>query len=76
MRQPRSLTKPPDVVKPVDPPSQPSWFPIPTGPVKECHDEVLQKAATFFCTQYADSTVQNGTINIADTIVASDGLEG
>ena len=38
--------------------------------------EELQKAAAFFCAQYADSTVQNGSINIADTIIAGDRSEG
>ena len=69
-------TPSPVVVAPVDPPSQPSCVPTPTGAVKDSHEEELQKAAAFFCSQYADSTVQNGPINIADTIIAGDKTEG
>ena len=66
----------PIVVAPVDPPSQPRCVPAPTGAVKDSHEGELQKAAAFFCSQYADSTVQNGPINIADTIIAGDKSEG
>ena len=64
------------VVPPVNPPSQPSCVPAPTGAVKDSHEGELQKAAAFFCSQYADSTVQSGPINIADTIIAGDKTEG
>ena len=66
----------PIVVAPVDPPSQPSCVPTPTSSVKDSHESELEKAAAFFCSQYADSTVQNGPINIADTIIAGDKTEG
>lgn len=66
----------PIVVAPVDPPSQPSCVPAPKGAVKDSHEAELEKAAAFFCRQYADSTVQNGPINIADTIIAGDKTEG
>lgn len=71
-----SATPSPVVVAPVDPPSQPSCVPTPTGAVKDSHKEELKKAAALFCSQYADSTVQNGPINIADTIIAGDIMEG
>ena len=66
----------PIVVAPVDPPSQPSCVPTPTSSVKDSHESELEKAAAFFCSQYADNTVQNGPINIADTIIAGDKTEG
>lgn len=68
MRQARSA--------PRVPPSQPSCVPAPTGAVKDSHEGELQKAAAFFCSQHADGTVQNGPINIADTIIAGDETEG
>lgn len=61
---------------PVDPPSQPSCVATPTGTFKDSYEGELQKAAAFFCSQYADSTVQTGPINIADTIIAGDKTEG
>lgn len=69
-------TSSPIVVAPVETPSQPSCVPTPTGHVKDSHEEELQKAAAFFCTQYADGTVQNGPFNIVETIMAGDISEG
>lgn len=66
----------PTVVAPVDPPSQPSCVPIPTGSVKDAHEDELQKAAVFFCDHYASTTVPNGPINIAHTVIAGNKQAG
>lgn len=66
----------PAPVAPVDPPSQPSCVAAPGGNGKDSHEGELQKAAAFFCSQYADSTVQTSPINIAETIIAGARTEG
>jgi hypothetical protein len=73
---PGPATPNPTVVAPVDPPSQPSCVPNPTGSVKDAHENELQKPVKFFCDQYASTTVPNGPINVAHTVIAGDKQEG
>ena len=72
---PSSTTNPP-VVASVDPPSQPTCVPNPTTAVKDSHESELQKAAKFFCDEYASNTVPNGPVNIAQTIISGTRTEG
>ena len=60
------------VVAPVDPPSQPTCVPTPTSKVKDSHEGELEKAAKYFCDEYASNTNAKGPINIAQTIIAGD----
>lgn len=77
MRQARSPPRVPRVPRLPPLSSLPQWTLFPSrGAVKDSHKEELKKAAALFCSQYADSTVQNGPINIADTIIAGDKTEG
>ena len=62
-------------VVPVDPPSQPSCAPAPASDVKDSHEGQLQKAATWFCHKYADSTVQDGHVNIAHMVIPENGAD-
>lgn len=66
----------PIVVAPVDPPSQPSCVPPPTGAIRDSHEGALQRSASAFCSLHAHNPVQKGPINIADTISASTIIAG
>jgi len=72
---PTSPNNPP-IVKPVDPPSQPSCIPPPTGSVKDAHEGEMQKVAKFFCDKYASNTAAKAPINIAQTVTAGTRTEG
>ena len=69
-------TATPVVVAPVDPPSQPSCVPNPTVPVKDANEGEMQKAAKYFCEEYASNTTAQAPINIAQTIIAGTRTEG
>jgi hypothetical protein len=63
-------------VAPVDPPSQPSCVPTPTGHVKDAHEGEIQKVAKFFCDQYASNTNAQAPISITQTVMAGVRTEG
>ena len=69
-------TPAPVVVAPVDPPSQPSCVPNPTDSVKDAREGEMQKAAKYFCDEYAFNTNAQAPINIAQTIIAGTRTEG
>lgn len=69
-------TPTPVVVAPVDPPSQPSCVPNPTDSVKDAHEGEMQKAAKYFCDEYASNINAQAPINIVQTIIAGTRTEG
>lgn len=64
------------VVDPVDPPSQPSCIPVPTGSVREAHESELRKAVKYFCDQHATDTNAQAPIKNEATIIAGTRQEG
>lgn len=66
----------PPVVTPVDPPSQPSCVPKPTGSVKDAHEGELKKAAKYFCGEHAINTNAKAPIKNEATIIAGTKQEG
>lgn len=63
-------------VAPADPPARASCVANPTTPVKDSHEDELKKAAAFFCSDYASSTVTASSVNIAQTVISGTLTEG
>lgn len=63
-------------VAPANPPARASCIANPSTPVKDSHEDELQKAAAFFCRQYASSTVTTANVDIAQTVISGILLEG
>lgn len=61
----------PPAVIPVDPPSQPSCVPSPTGKIRDAHEYQLKNAAGYFCVKHATDTNAQAPINIQATIGTS-----
>ena len=43
--------------------------------MKDSHEDELEKAAAFFCSQYASNTNANAPVNVAQTIIAGEKAE-
>lgn len=63
-------------VAPANPPARASCIANPSTPVKDSHEDELQKAAAFFCRQYASRTVTTANVNIAQTVISGTLTEG
>ena len=71
---PTSTQGPSATVTPVVPPNTatPSCVPNPTTRVKDAHESELKKAVKFFCDSYANGTVLDPTVNIAQTVISGE----
>ncbi|MCJ1255346.1 hypothetical protein MMC24_003162 [Lignoscripta atroalba] len=64
--------RPPHIttVAPADPPAAASCVPNPSDPVKDSHEGQLEKAAKYFCKEYASGIVQGPVVDIKQAVVS------